>query len=66
MLDARGQVPVTTHLESLDGTELSGWFDVVGVGEIPLVGSAPKGIALSGLTFARLDSGWRCSCTVAV
>jgi len=66
VLDAHGQVPVTTHLDSMNGTELSGWFDVASVSEIPLIGSAPKGIALSGLSVHPVDGGWRCTATVDV
>lgn len=65
VLDAHGQAPVTTHV-ARNGSELAGWFDVVGVGGVPLTGSAPKGISRSGLTFERVGGGWRCGATVDV
>jgi SHS2 domain-containing protein len=65
VLDAHGEVPVTTHL-TRDGAVLAGWFDVVGVGEVPLTGSAPKGISLSGLTLERVGREWHCAATVDV
>jgi SHS2 domain-containing protein len=65
VLDAHGQVPVTTHL-TRNGAVLAGWFDVVGVGEVPLTGSAPKGISLSGLALERVSSQWHCVATVDV
>ena len=65
VLDAHDQVPVTTHLAA-DGAGLSGWFDVVDVHEIPTIGSAPKGIAWSGLTFDDADGRWCCRVTVDV
>lgn len=66
VLDAHGQVPVTTHLEAMNGSGLSGWFDVISVTETPLIGSAPKGIARSGLSIHPDAGGWRCTATVDV
>jgi len=65
VLDAHGQVPVTTRL-TVDESGLSGWFDVVDVSAVPTIGSAPKGIALSELAFDDVDGGWRCTVTVDV
>lgn len=67
VLDVRGEVPVATHLDAApDGTELTGWFDVVGIERLRHHGSAPKGIALSGIFLGRTDDGWRCAVTVDV
>ncbi len=66
VLDALGAVPVETHLDSGGDTELTGWFALVDVDEVELVGSVPKGIALSGLSLRCGDGGWHCSATVDV
>ena len=66
VLDARGAVVVAAHLEAGTGTSVSGWFDLARVDESRLVGSVPKGIALSGLRIQDTGRGRRCSATVDV
>lgn len=69
VLDALGAVPVETHLDPLDppgNAELTGWFALVDVDRVGLVGSVPKGVALSGLSLRHLDGGWHCTATVDV
>lgn len=63
VLDAFGEVPVATHLDPGLG---SGWFDVVGLEALPETGSAPKGVARSGLVLDHDAEGWRCRVTVDV
>jgi len=65
VLDAHGQVPVATHL-AVGPAGLAGWFDVVDVLAVPAIGSAPKGVALSGLAFDDVGGGWACTVTVDV
>ena len=66
VLDVRGAVVVAAHLETGNGTSVSGWFDLARVDESRLVGSVPKGISLSGLYIQDTGRGWRCSATVDV
>lgn len=66
LLDARGQVPLSTTVTGVDAAELSVSFALGDVTDRNLVGSVPKGISLSGLHFAELNGLWRCAVTVDV
>ena len=66
VLDALGAVPVETHLDTPGDAELSGWFALVDVDRVTLIGSVPKGVALSGLSLRHLDGRWHCTATVDV
>lgn len=66
VLDVDGGAVTATHLETFDGTQLSGWFEVADVDDTALVGSVPKGVAMSGLHIGRSDGGWRCTVTIDV
>lgn len=65
VLDALGEVPIEAHFDTAPG-ELHGRFELAPVGEVELVGSVPKGIALSGLTMVSEDGLWRAVATVDV
>jgi SHS2 domain-containing protein len=66
LLDARGAVVVGTHVEPAQDSTVGGWFDLVDVDAAQLVGSVPKGIALSGLQVRQTARGWWCTVTVNV
>lgn len=68
VLDALGAVPVETHLDPLDPpvAELTGWFALANLDRVGLVGSVPKGVALSGLSLRYLNGRWHCTATVDV
>lgn len=66
LVDARGAVVVGTHLEPIRDSTVTGWFDLTDVDTTALIGSVPKGIALSGLQVRRTAGGWRCTATVDV
>jgi SHS2 domain-containing protein len=66
LLDARGEVPLSTHLQPADSGVVHGWFELADAGAAELVGSIPKGVALSGLVMDRDEHGWRCAVTVDV
>lgn len=61
LLDSRGQVPVAVTVQ--DGRAS---FELADVADADLIGSAPKGIARSGLEFTETADGWRCSAIVDV
>lgn len=66
LLDARGEVPVETHLEPSPSGVAHGWFALADASSAEVVGSLPKGVALSGLVMDRDEHGWRCTATVDV
>lgn len=66
VLDVLGAVAVGTHLEPSVGHTVSGWFELVDVEHVELVGSVPKGVARSGLTVDRSDGQWRCTVMIDV
>ena len=66
VLDSQTQVPVQAHLEPRPGGGIAGWFDVADAADVLPVGSVPKGIARSALSFAEADGQWRCTVTVDV
>ncbi len=62
-IDARGKIPIAARVAA-DGLSVS--FELAGIDDVELVGSPPKGIARSGLEFARVGDEWRCSVIVDV
>jgi SHS2 domain-containing protein len=63
--DARGHVPVTTHVE-LQGDRLVGRFSTVPIEELDIIGAIPKGVSYSDLEFGPTEAGWHCRATVDV
>jgi len=67
LLDARGDVPLTTTVARAPRGDLSVSFALAVVDDdVELVGSTPKGIARSGLEFTSVDDQWRCTVIVDV
>ena len=63
--DARGHVPIATHVD-VRGDHLVGRFTAVPIEELDIIGSIPKGVSYSELEFGTSDGGWHCRATVDV
>ena len=59
-------VPRAAHVERWEDDRLSGTFSVVPVATVAIVGSVPKGVSYSELSFGAQESGWRCEAIVDV
>ena len=67
VIDVFGTAPVAAHLSVRGQGGLTGTFETVPVSESTKIGSAPKAVARSGLSFARdPEDGWRCVATIDV
>jgi SHS2 domain-containing protein len=66
VLDASGVVVIGTHLQPPCDSILTGWFDLADADNAELIGSVPKGIALSGLHAVPTGDGWLCRAMVDV
>ena len=67
VIDVFGTAPVAAHLSVRGQGGLTGTFETVPVSEATQIGSAPKAVARSGLSFARdPEDGWRCVATIDV
>ena len=66
LLDARGQVAVAARLTDAGDGLVRGVLDVVPAGDVEVVGSAPKGVSWSGLSFSHTGGTWRCTVIVDV
>ena len=66
VLDVFSVVPVGFHLaETEDGT-VAGDMEVVPVGQVQVVGPAPKAVSYHDLSMAEQEAGWRCHVLVDV
>lgn len=59
LTDVHGVVPVATHVERDPDGGVHGWFDVVDLARVEVVGPAPKAISREGLLFEHHDGQWR-------
>lgn len=65
VLDARCGADRDTSRRAAD-EEVTGRFALADVARVELVGSVPKGVALSGLSIGEVDGAWHCTVTVDV
>lgn len=63
--EARGHVPTLTRI-NVRGDHLVGSFTSVGIEDVDVTGSIPKGVSYQDLEFGRADGGWFCQATVDV
>lgn len=59
LAEVSGAIPVHLTLEESEDGGLAGVFDVVPIGELEVVGPAPKSISYAG-DVVRADDAWRC------
>ena len=66
-IDVFGAVPIAAHLSVRGQGGLTGTFETMPVSAARQVGSAPKAVARSDLSFERDPAlGWRCVATIDV
>ncbi len=66
LTDVDGVIPIDAHLTTSPGSAVEGWFDVVGLADAEVVGSAPKAVSRNDLFFARTAGEWRCRALIDV
>ena len=67
LVEVLGVVPASVAVVERDDGGLSGFFDVVHIGEVEEIGAVPKAIARGDLTFGPDAEGcWSCRVTVDV
>jgi SHS2 domain-containing protein len=66
LLDARGEVPAAVTVTPTAVDVVAVTFQLAALSDVSLLGSAPKGIARSGLEFRRINDHWQCEVIVDV
>lgn len=66
LTDVDGVIPVDAHLTTSPGGAVEGWFEVTGLADVEVVGSAPKAVSRNDLFFTRGAGEWRCRALIDV
>jgi SHS2 domain-containing protein len=70
VVDVSGEVPVAAHLPVGDdgpvGGTVDGWFDLVDLADVEVIGPPPKGVARHQLAFSASEGTWTCRAVIDV
>lgn len=66
IIDALGCVPVGVALEETEDGGAAGFFDIVPVDCVEIIGPSPKGVSFEDLVFEQRDGVWHCRAIIDV